>query len=193
MKLLWPLFVFVFVLLACENETSQTEGTSDPEQAVTLDTTSVPKTDTTNLLAEQPQRAIPALERKNGVVQLNWKVLGIMDFYEDYSEELEEYIPFPIFNDTLKAIEGELVSIEGYVIPVEETGDETLIVLSAFPYTQCFFCGNAGPESVMDIQLKKSAGRLSQDDVVRFRGRLKLNDSDFYYLNYILEDAERVR
>jgi hypothetical protein len=193
MKLLWPLFVFVFLFLACENESSQSEGTSAPEQAVTLDTTSVSKTDTMNLLAEKPQRAIPALERKNGVVQLNWKVLGIMDFYEDYSEELEEYIPFPIFNDTLKAIEGELVSIEGYVIPVEETGDETLIVLSAFPYTQCFFCGNAGPESVMDIQLKKSAGRLSQDDVVRFQGRLKLNDSDFYYLNYILEDAERVR
>ena len=43
----------------------------------------------------------------------------------------------------------------------------------------------------MDIKLTDPL-RLETDEVVQFKGKLRLNDSDLYYLNYILEDAERI-
>jgi hypothetical protein len=126
----------------------------------------------------------------DGVVRLSWKLLAKMDFYEKYNEEVEALIDYPIFHPDVKALEGRSVAIEGYVIPVEETGDETLLILSAFPYSQCFFCGQAGPESVMDIQLRqKPRKRLELDRQATFQGKLRLNDTDLYYLNYILEEA----
>jgi hypothetical protein len=65
-------------------------------------------------------------------------------------------------------------------------------VLSANPYSSCFFCGQAGPESVMEIQLLKQYDGLRMDQVITFEGRLRLNADDIYQLNYILEEAEVV-
>ena len=78
----------------------------------------------------------------------------------------------------------------GFVIPLEETADKTFVILSAFPYSQCFFCGQAGPESVIDILAESKLPRLSVDEKLTFRGRLRLNEDDLRYLNYILEEAE---
>ncbi|TXB62791.1 DUF3299 domain-containing protein [Phaeodactylibacter luteus] len=121
---------------------------------------------------------------------INWKTLADVTFEEEYSEEVQAYVPYPDFGASVQALSGQEVIIEGYVIPLEETGDETILVLSAQPYKACFFCGGAGPETVMDIKLKPGEPkRYTTDDRVAFRGRLRLNDSDLYYLNYILEMA----
>ena len=44
-------------------------------------------------------------------------------------------------------------------------------------------CGQAGPESVMEVQLVKQYEGLM--DQVTFKGKLKLNVDDIYQLNYI--------
>jgi hypothetical protein len=93
----------------------------------------------------------------------------------------------------MKALEGQLVRMTGYVIPIEETGDDAVLVLSAFPYSSCFFCGGAGAETIMDIRLKKkTTKRFKKDETLTFRGKLRLNDSDLMFFNYILEDAEQL-
>lgn len=130
---------------------------------------------------------------KDGIIDLNWQILARVTFDEQYNEELDQYIPYPIFSPSVRAVEGKEVYIQGYYIPVDESGDADIVVLSAFPFSACFFCGNAGPESVMDIQLKKKTKlNFKTDDRITFKGKLKLNDTDLYYLNYILEDAELV-
>lgn len=131
---------------------------------------------------------------RDGAVDLNWQILAMVSFDEQYNEELDQYIPYPIFSPTVRALDGKEIYIQGYYIPVDESGDADIIVLSAFPFSACFFCGNAGPESVMDIQLKKKTKLgFKTDDRITFKGKLKLNDSDLYYLNYILEEAELVK
>ena len=79
--------------------------------------------------------------------------------------------------------------IKGYLIPIDETGDENILVLSANPYSSCFFCGGAGQESVMDVLLKDKSQKFQTDQLVTFEGKLKLNNSDLYFVNYILEGA----
>jgi len=56
-----------------------------------------------------------------------------------------------------------------------------------------FFCGGAGPETVIDILPKnKLKKRLTTDEKITFKGKLRLNANDLDYLNYILDDAELV-
>ena len=138
------------------------------------------------------ESTINSLPKKDGHYKISWKVLGKMKLNEQYNEDMGAYIPYPVFHPTVKDLNGQLIEIKGYVIPIEETGDASILVLSANPYSQCFFCGQAGPETVMDIQLKNKGKRFKTDERVSFRGKLRLNDSDLFYLNYILDDAEVV-
>ncbi len=134
---------------------------------------------------------IDQLSKKDGHFKVSWKVLGKMKLNEQYNEDMGAYIPYPVFHPTVKDLDGQRIEVNGYVIPIEETGDATILVLSANPYSQCFFCGQAGPETVMDIQLKNKSGkRFKTDERLSFRGKLRLNDSDLFYLNYIMDDAE---
>ena len=91
---------------------------------------------------------------------------------------------------SVKAFDNKEVQIRGFIIPVDIVQD--YYVLSANPYSSCFFCGQAGPESVMEVQLVKQYEGLRMDQVITFKGKLKLNVDDIYQLNYVLEDAEIV-
>ena len=42
----------------------------------------------------------------------------------------------------------------------------------------------------MEVQMVKKYEGLRMDQVITFKGKLKLNVDDIYQLNYILEDAE---
>jgi hypothetical protein len=79
------------------------------------------------------------------------------------------------------------VYITGYMVPVDVSTD--YFVLSRYPFAQCFFCGNAGPESVVDLRMKKEGRKFKQDERLTFTGKLRLNETDVYELNYILEEA----
>ncbi len=136
---------------------------------------------------------LPNLTYENGAAVVDWSILLDMQYDIRYVEQFEAEIPFPIFNETIKSLNGKPIIVTGYIIPVEETGESSIVFLSAFPYSECFFCGNAGPESVIDIIPMNKLPRLSTDKQVRFKGILRLNEDDFDYLNYILEEAEMVK
>lgn len=182
---LYPI-VFVFALLAsqCSNEPT-TAAQSEPANEVLEDTLPV---------AKAPPFDSSAYAFKDGAIELTWEILADVTFADEYNEEVQAYVPYPTFGDKVLAIAGKEVLINGYVIPLEETGDETILVLSGLPFSSCFFCGGAGPESVMDIKLKPGTDkRFVTDERLYFRGKLRLNADDLYYLNYILEDAVPVQ
>ena len=139
---------------------------------------------------------LDTLPRRDGFIELNWKMLAKTTFKPLAVDSLDGLIvlmpKFPLF---MSALEHKNVQMQGFVIPIEETGDLNTLVLSANSYTTCFFCGQAGPETVMDIHLKnpKSVKRFKKDDKVTFKGQLRLNDKDFNYFNYIIENAELVK
>ena len=119
---------------------------------------------------------------------ITWEVLKNVEFDEIWSEEFQAYYMVPKFSKAVKAMDGKEVQIRGFIIPVDIVQD--YYVLSANPYSSCFFCGQAGPESVMEIQMVKKYEGLRMDQVITFKGKLILNADDIYQLNYILEDAE---
>ncbi len=133
-------------------------------------------------------------EWKDGYIQCDWQMLSRVIFEDRYINDT--FAMVPIFHDEIKILAGKPIQIKGYIIPSSEAigaEDGKLHVLSAYPFTNCFFCGGAGPETVMDINTKKAHDNFKLDDVHSFRGVLELNDSNLNYLNYILRKAELVR
>lgn len=122
------------------------------------------------------------------VVELTWNMLADVNFKDVYLEEYDLYYYYPTFGPKVLDMEGREVKISGYVIPVDY--DEDYYVLSAFPFAACFFCGGAGPESVIDLQLKPGHRKFKTDERLTFRGVFRTNTTDIYQLNYILEEAD---
>jgi len=116
-----------------------------------------------------------------------------VQFEKSFHEKMGMEMSMPIFSDTIQALQGKNVEIEGFYIPVDETGDSDIVIVSAYPYSQCFFCGKAGIESIIDVMVSEKLPTIKTDRKVKFRGKLKLNRDDFDYLIYILENAELVR
>lgn len=120
-----------------------------------------------------------------------WELFAKTKFEAKYSEKSAEYFLFPVFSPELKAMVGKEVSLEGYYMPIEIEGD-AYIVLSKYPYAQCFFCGGAGPESVCEVRFKVKQGKFDLDQFLKVKGKLKLNESDTEHLNFVLEEAVMV-
>ena len=100
---------------------------------------------------------------------------------------MEYDVEYPIFSENIKAINGKEIEVKGYMIPLEELTGQNFFVLSAFPYNMCFFCGGAGPETVMEVNTIKEIP-FSEKPIL-IKGRLELNESDYNHMMYILNDA----
>ncbi len=121
---------------------------------------------------------------------ISWERLQDVQFESDYNEETLEMLWFAKFGQSVKELDGKTITITGYVIPFRK--DQNLYALSAYPFAACFFCGNAGPESVIEIKLIDSDVTFSMDQVATITGILRLNANDPYQLNYWLESARVV-
>jgi hypothetical protein len=118
-----------------------------------------------------------------------WSLFAKTKFETKYNEKAAEYFLIPVFPDELKSLVGKEVSLEGYYMPIDVEGN-TYIILSKYPYSQCFFCGAAGPESIAEVTFKvKPSSKFESDQYLRVKGRVKLNDADLEHGNFLLVDA----
>ncbi len=120
--------------------------------------------------------------------KITWQTLRDVSFTDKYSKEVDAYYYYPEFGNAIKALEGEEVYIKGYMLTIEPK--ENIYILSRNPFAACFFCGNGGPETIIELKLMPDYPKFKMDQVVTMTGRLKLNQDDVYQCNYILEDAE---
>ena len=123
-------------------------------------------------------------------VKLSWEVLRDVTFKKKWYAEESVYMLYPTFGQSIQKLNGKTVDLTGYILPVDL--ESNTYVLSAFPYSACFFCGGAGPESVVSLKFKKTDKKFKTDERRTFRGTLKLNADNIYELNYILADAEMI-
>lgn len=121
------------------------------------------------------------------IAELTWLTLTDVTFKEMYVQDIDSYYWKPTFGPSVKAMEGKEVYITGYVIPVDY--DENFYVVSRYPYANCYFCGGGGPESVVDLRFAGKNRVYKTDERLTFRGKLKLNATDIYQMNYILDGA----
>ncbi len=130
-------------------------------------------------------RIASAQSKYKGLPSTTWPKLYDIS-YETKNDEFGEY-EAPIFSDAAKSIEGKVIYIEGYIMPFE--GIETnKFILSSLPINACYFCGNGGPESVIQIITKKPIRYTEKP--VELKGVLKLNPDNPEELIYSLIDTD---
>jgi hypothetical protein len=127
----------------------------------------------------------------NDPVKLSWKTMESIKFEKKYFKEVDGEMLIPVFTDEIKKLDGQEVQVEGYIVPIDEKG--RFVALSANPYASCFFCGKAGPASVMTIKLAKRNKSYNTDDYRKFKGKLQLNANDINEFYYILNNSEEVK
>lgn len=120
-----------------------------------------------------------------------WKSLSKISYKKEYDELMGFKVDKPVFSEGIKKMEGKEFTIKGYIIPIEGYKSHKEFIFSAFPYSMCFFCGGAGPETVMEVEavdgIKYSA------DAITIKGVLHLNDKDINRLMFKLVGAKLVK
>ncbi|MBK9734870.1 MAG: hypothetical protein IPO92_07855 [Saprospiraceae bacterium] len=120
-----------------------------------------------------------------------WKSLSKISYKKEYDELMGFKIDKPVFSESVKAMQGKEIIIKGYIIPVEGYKSHKEFIFSAFPYSSCFFCGGAGPETVMEVEALEGVKYVA--DAIVLKGIIQLNDKDVNRLMYKLVNAKVIK
>ncbi len=120
---------------------------------------------------------------------LDWTTLADVSWESEYDSLTGVNILHAKYGNTLKSFDGKEVFIKGYIIPLDAMGFS--YALSRTNYASCFFCGQAGPETVMEIRLKPKSipPEILNETQLSFKGILRLRTNNREGLHYILDKA----
>lgn len=118
-----------------------------------------------------------------------WKKLGKLTYKKQYDELMGFKVDVPVFGPEIKALSGKEITVKGYIIPTNGYKSHREFVFSAFPYNMCFFCGGAGPETVMEVYASEPIEYVTEPIVIK--GILQLNDKDINRLMFALVKARK--
>jgi uncharacterized protein len=93
----------------------------------------------------------------------------------------------PDFPQPLRAFDGKLVKLQGYVMPLEPGQRHQRFLLSAWS-PSCPFCLTAGPEAMVEVIARVPVAYSLEPVVVRGRFELLANDAGGLFFR--LRDAE---
>lgn len=120
---------------------------------------------------------------------LNWKLLGVIKYVKKPSKDYPDGVMYPIINTTLKGKNKKQIAMSGFIVPI----DNTSYALSKNVFASCFFCGQAGPETIMGIKFKGATPKLKTDQYVTLVGTFRYNDDDVNDWIYHIENAVIVK
>lgn len=121
--------------------------------------------------------------------RLTWQQLANVSI--ETIEDKENFMTYnkATFGEDLLALDSTEIYISGYLIPIDAMG--LTYALSLNPNASCFFCGNAGPETVILLRVKpENYKRYTTDTRMSFSGRLHMNSDDKDSFIYVLKEAE---
>ncbi|WP_147679182.1 hypothetical protein [Algibacter pacificus] len=118
-----------------------------------------------------------------GQKKITWAHLAKVTFADKYFPAYDEYFMYPTFSESVKALEGTQITITGYFLNIDP--EAKLYMLSKGPMSACFFCGQGGPETAVELQFSKTP-KFKTDDIISVTGSLKLNKDNVEHFNYIL-------
>jgi hypothetical protein len=118
-----------------------------------------------------------------------WQVLAEVGFETNTTADGYE-IDKPIFSKRLQSWNKKKITIKGYLVPLSEINGRPEYMLSSVPFSMCYFCGGAGPETVVELQTQEKIKFVTR--LIQIEGTLYLNSSDPDHHMYIIKDAKLI-
>nr|WP_299382795.1 hypothetical protein [Allomuricauda sp.] len=119
-------------------------------------------------------------------IELTWKDFADVNFEPKYNATYDVNFLMPTFGSTIKSFQGKEVQIKGFFLDIAGNGEVFLV--SANPMASCFFCGAAGPETIIEVDFKQKPP-FRTDQIIMVTGVLELNADNVDRCNYILNGA----
>ncbi|MEC8458207.1 MAG: hypothetical protein VXY91_02210 [Bacteroidota bacterium] len=113
---------------------------------------------------------------------LPWELLAIP--YSTTSDGLYE----PQFPSWLDRYQNQEIVIQGYLVPIDVEGNQ--YALSRYAFSSCFFCGNAEPNTVVELIFTERPDNFITDQFVVVKGILMFNSENPFRLFFILQQTE---
>lgn len=121
-----------------------------------------------------------------------WGTLSMVRYEREYNADWGIDMQTPIVSPIVKQLEGTEIKVKGYLIPLDAKKETAHVMLSAYPVSNCFFCGKAGPETAAQAFMKGGEKISYTDEKVTMKGILRINEKDMNSLLYTLEEAELI-
>ncbi len=118
-----------------------------------------------------------------------WKTLSMVTFKMEFDEFMAMDVQKPIYTQHVMDLSGEEITVKGYIIPLKGEKAQSHFMFSAYPYKMCFFCGNAGPETVLQAFTKDKVKVPYTSKAITIKGKLSLNHGDVNELMYTLTNV----
>jgi hypothetical protein len=119
-----------------------------------------------------------------------WSTLAEVSF--EKSKDANGYeIEKPLFSRHLKSYNGQKIKLKGYIIPLNEVNNAGTSMFSALPFNVCYFCGAAGPETVVELRATQNIKFTSKPMTIE--GILELNEKDPNHHIYIVKSATVIK
>lgn len=125
--------------------------------------------------------------QSKGMDTVTWEMMANISFKKKQHPEYG-VVKYPVVNEQLKALNKKKIVVSGYIIPL----DPDTYVLSKYVFASCFFCGGAGPETVMGVQFKDLKKRLKTDQYVVLTGTFETNETVVEDWIYHIKNAQIV-
>jgi hypothetical protein len=117
-----------------------------------------------------------------------WQLLAEVVFETKTADQNGFEVDLPKFSKRLIEADGKKITLKGYLIPLSELDGKQQYMLSSLPFNSCYFCGGAGPETVVELDLKEKINFVTKQ--ITLEGTLTLNASDPDHHIFILKNPK---
>ena len=117
-----------------------------------------------------------------------WSTLALLEFEQKddkgYFDSEGNILPL------IEAFEGKEIVVKGYVIPLSGKKAQSHFMFSAYPYESCFFCGKAGPETIMEVFVKDDKKINFSEKKMAIKGTFHFTSRNSNEVMFTLKNAE---
>ncbi len=121
-----------------------------------------------------------------------WGMLMLTETEKQFDPTLGMEIDIPNIHPAAQQLNGQQIQLEGFIIPLEGKKSQSHFMFSSFPINMCYFCGRAGPESVIEVFMKDGEAMPFTDKKIWIQGTLRVNAQDPQSNIYTLQYAEKL-
>lgn len=118
----------------------------------------------------------------------NWQKLLSTTFLSSTEAGFGMELPRPVFPAEVKALAGKEIELTGFIIPFDGLFSPQHLMLSFMPVEICYFCGQSGPETVVEVFLAEPMEYTKEP--IRIKGVLQLHTEPLETLIFVLDKAE---
>ena len=126
---------------------------------------------------------------------IDWKTLGETGETESTAKDEQgtEYTYVkPAFTPAVKALDGQIVTIKGYIFPLDGDEKQKQFLIGPFPVS-CPFHYHVGPALIVEVNAAAHPVKFSYDPVI-IRGRMEIvHDDPEFSTFYRLHDAQEIK